>query len=70
MAGPGPFSMAAILGRLLSGVTLTIFTVFGGDEREVYADCCGTWKCVMRIRHMQKHACHKLTGQFDLAVHQ
>ena len=25
--------MAAILGRFLSGVTLIIFTVFGGDER-------------------------------------
>ncbi len=41
LAGPGPFSMAAILGRLLSGVTLIIFTVFGGDERTMARGVCG-----------------------------
>ncbi len=42
--------MAAILGRFLSGVTLIIFTVFGGDERTMargVRDYCGTWKCAM-----------------------
>ena len=33
MAGPGPLSMAAILGLCLSGTALTNLAVLGGEDR-------------------------------------